>query len=77
MNRRKKTHKMWEEEIFTKETNRKIVKLISSGYKIREIAEALRRQWPPPLRGRRTLQITSRSIIASRFSGVRLRTVSA
>ena len=36
-----KTHKMWEEEIFTKETNRKIVALISNGYKIKEIAEAL------------------------------------
>lgn len=36
-----KTHKMWEEEIFTKETNRKIVALISNGYKIREIAEEL------------------------------------
>lgn len=36
-----KTHKMWEEEIFTKETNRKIVELISNGYKIKEIAEEL------------------------------------
>lgn len=36
-----KTHKMWEEEIFTKETNRKIVALISNGYKIKEIAEEL------------------------------------
>jgi len=36
-----KTSKMWEEEIFTKEINRKIVELISIGYKIKEIAEEL------------------------------------
>lgn len=35
------TSKMWEEEIFTKETNRKIVELISNGYKIKEIANEL------------------------------------
>ena len=36
-----KTHKMWEEEIFAKETNRKIVELINNGYKIKEIANEL------------------------------------
>lgn len=32
---------MWTEDIFTQETNRKIVELISKGYKIKEIAVEL------------------------------------
>ena len=36
-----KKDKMWVEEIFTKESNRKIVELLSKGYKIKEIASEL------------------------------------
>ena len=36
-----KIQQIWEKQIFTQEINRQIVKLLSAGYKINEIAETL------------------------------------